>query len=61
VPYVGSGVLASAIGMDKVRQKQVLEQAGIPVLDCVEVSRAEWEADAGRVRGRASRRVPATR
>jgi D-alanine-D-alanine ligase len=46
VPYVGSGVLASAIGMDKVRQKQVLRQAGIPVLDCVEVSRAEWETDA---------------
>jgi D-alanine-D-alanine ligase len=46
VPYVGSGVLASAIGMDKVRQKRVLEQAGIPVLECVEVSRAEWEADA---------------
>ena len=46
VPYMGSGVLASAIGMDKVRQKQVLRQAGIPVLDCVEVSRAKWEADA---------------
>jgi len=49
VPYVGSGVLASAVGMDKVRQKQVLRQAGIPVLDCVEVSRAEWEADLGAV------------
>ena len=47
VAYVGSGILASAIGMDKVRQKQFLRQAGIPVLDCVEVSRAEWEADAG--------------
>jgi D-alanine-D-alanine ligase len=35
--------------MDKVRQKQVLRQAGIPVLDCVEVSRAEWEADADAV------------
>jgi D-alanine-D-alanine ligase len=53
VPYVGSGVLASALGMDKVRQKQVLRQAGIPVLECVEVSRAEWdlysEAFIGRV------------
>jgi D-alanine-D-alanine ligase len=45
VPYVGSGVLASAVGMDKVRQKRVLEQAGIPTLECVEVSRAEWAAD----------------
>jgi D-alanine-D-alanine ligase len=44
VAYVGSGVLASAIGMDKVFQKGVFEGAGIPVLDCLEVSRAEWEA-----------------
>jgi D-alanine-D-alanine ligase len=45
VPYVGSGVLASAIGMDKVRQKRILEQAGIQVLDCLEISRAAWDAD----------------
>ena len=45
VPYAGSGVLASAIGMDKVRQKRVLQQAGISVLDCLEVSRDEWTAD----------------
>ncbi|MEX2115828.1 MAG: D-alanine--D-alanine ligase family protein [Bacteroidota bacterium] len=31
IPYVGSGVLGSAIGMDKVIQKQLLLQAGIPV------------------------------
>jgi D-alanine-D-alanine ligase len=46
VPYVGSGVLASAIGMDKVMQKRVLQQAGIPTLDCLDVSRAEWESSA---------------
>ena len=45
VPYVGSGVLASAIGMDKVRQKIVFRNARIPTLDCIEISRAEWEAD----------------
>jgi len=45
VPYVGSGVLASAIGVDKAMQKRVLRQAGIPTLDCLLVSRAEWEAD----------------
>ncbi len=45
VPYVGSGVLASAIGMDKGRQKVVFEAAGIPTLDCLEVSRTEWAAD----------------
>jgi D-alanine-D-alanine ligase len=46
VAYVGSGILASAIAMDKVRTKRILEQAGIPTLDCVEISRAEWESDA---------------
>ncbi len=31
VPYVGSGVLGSAVGMDKVVQKQLLRQMNIPV------------------------------
>jgi len=31
--------------MDKVRTKRILDQAGIPTLDCMEVSRAEWESD----------------
>lgn len=31
LPYVGSGVLGSAIGMDKAVQKQLLQQARIPV------------------------------
>lgn len=46
VPYAGSGILASALGMDKVRQKRVLQQAGIPTLDCLAVARAEWAAGA---------------
>ncbi|MFI5252246.1 MAG: D-alanine--D-alanine ligase family protein [Bacteroidota bacterium] len=31
IPYVGAGVLGSAVGMDKVVAKQLFEQAGIPV------------------------------
>src|SRR5690606_14455735 len=31
VPYVGSGVLASAVGMDKAIFKAILRDAGIPV------------------------------
>lgn len=31
IPYVGAGVLGSAVGMDKVVAKQLLENAGIPV------------------------------
>ncbi len=32
IPYVGSGVRASAIAMDKVRTKQLWQAAGLPVL-----------------------------
>jgi D-alanine-D-alanine ligase len=30
IPYVGAGVLGSAVGMDKIVQKQLYQQAGIP-------------------------------
>lgn len=43
VPYVGSGVLASAVGMDKILMKQVFRASGLPVLDCQVVRRDEWE------------------
>lgn len=45
VPYVGSGVLASAIGMDKVKSKAIFRDAGLKVLDCLAISRAEWESN----------------
>jgi D-alanine-D-alanine ligase len=32
VPYVGSGVLGSAVGMDKIVQKQLFKQQGLPVV-----------------------------
>ncbi len=44
VAYAGAGVLASAMGMDKVRAKSLFRDAGIPVLECLSVSRAEWKA-----------------
>jgi D-alanine-D-alanine ligase len=31
IPYVGAGVLGSAVGMDKIIQKQLYAQAGIPI------------------------------
>lgn len=45
VPYVGSGVLSSAVGMDKVKAKALFRDAGLRVLDCLTLSRAEWEND----------------
>jgi len=32
VPYVGSGVLGSAIGMDKIVSKKLVEMAGVPIV-----------------------------
>lgn len=42
IPYVGSGVLGSAVGMDKVVQKQVFEHVGLPVVRYRAVARHEW-------------------
>jgi D-alanine-D-alanine ligase len=33
IPYVGAGGLASAVGMDKIIQKQLHKQAGLPVVN----------------------------
>jgi D-alanine-D-alanine ligase len=45
IPYVGCGVLASAIANDKIVTKDVLRQYGIPVVDDVHFTRAEWRED----------------
>ncbi len=45
VAYVGSNICASAIGMDKARTKIFCKNAGIPVLDCITISRADWKDD----------------
>ena len=33
IPYVGPGVLGAALGQDKVVQKQVMKESGVPVVD----------------------------
>ena len=45
LPYVGNGVLASAIGMDKHVTKTVLEGAGIAVAPWVTLTRSALAAD----------------
>ncbi len=42
VPYTGSGLLGSAIGMDKVVSKQLCRHAGIPVVEFVSFREDEW-------------------
>jgi D-alanine-D-alanine ligase len=45
LPYVGDGVLASALGMDKHFAKIVFAQAGIPVAPGITVTQREWASD----------------
>ena len=42
VPYTGSGVFGSAIGMDKVLSKRLCRDAGIPVVDFVALREDAW-------------------
>jgi len=43
IPYVGAGVLGSAVGMDKDVQKRLLRDAKIPIVPFATLSRARWE------------------
>jgi D-alanine-D-alanine ligase len=49
LPFVGAGVLGSAIGMDKDVSKRLLESAGIPVVPWITVHRHNWETRADEV------------
>ena len=45
LPYTGCGVGASALGMDKYLCKGAFRLSGVPCLDCVKITRAEYYAD----------------
>ncbi len=51
LPYTGSGVAASAVGMDKALFKRLVRGLGLPVVDWREVSAARWAADRAGVLG----------
>lgn len=53
IAYVGPGVAASAVGMDKVLMKQVFEAHGLPQVRWCACTAFEWHADASAVRARA--------
>ena len=42
IPYTGSGVLGSALAMDKVRSKRVYESVGLPTPTYVAIDRWDW-------------------
>ena len=50
LPYVGAGVLGSAIAMDKDVAKRLCKDAGIPVVPWVTVHRWQWEKEPAAVK-----------
>jgi D-alanine-D-alanine ligase len=42
IPYTGSGVMGSAVGMDKVTAKALCKSAGVPVVEGVDFFETEW-------------------
>lgn len=49
IAYVGSGILGSAVGMDKVVAKQLVQMAGIAVVPYVALRLAEWQENAASI------------
>ncbi|MFC9329386.1 D-alanine--D-alanine ligase family protein [Kitasatospora sp. NPDC057015] len=52
VPYVGNGVLASAVGMDKEFTKRILASHGIGVGSYTVIRPREWDSEEGRAAAR---------
>lgn len=52
VRYVGAGVLASAVGMDKAFAKVVFAAAGLPQLPYVPIESGAWPSDRPRIEAR---------
>ncbi|MFJ9567777.1 D-alanine--D-alanine ligase family protein [Streptomyces fuscichromogenes] len=55
IPYVGAGVLASAVGQDKEYMKRVFSSFGLAVGPYLVIRPREWQSDAAGARARISR------
>jgi D-alanine-D-alanine ligase len=49
LPYAGSGVTASAIGMDKGHMKQAFAAAKLPIVEFVQVHEHDWHTERERI------------
>jgi D-alanine-D-alanine ligase len=52
IPYVGAGVIGSALGLDKAVFKDVMRAHGFPIVNQVLLKRKVWDADPERVMDR---------
>ena len=57
VAYVGAGVLGSALGMDKITMKRLVEAEGISVPNFIEVTKWEWQRQPRHVKSRVRARI----
>jgi D-alanine-D-alanine ligase len=57
VPYVGAGVLASSVGMDKAAAKMIFAARGLPLAKYLVVLRNEWTAAPGRITSDVTRQL----
>lgn len=53
LPYVGNGVLASALAMDKAFSKQAFRQAGLSVAEGIVIAKHDWDSNPKDVIGKA--------
>lgn len=49
IPYTGSGVMGSAVGMDKVTAKSLCRSAGIPVVEGIHFTESNWIENQGKI------------
>ena len=57
IPYVGAGVLGSAVGMDKVAMKDMFRAHGLPMVEYLAVTRHDWERRPDAVEAEIARRI----
>lgn len=57
VPYVGCGVLASAMGMDKEISKRIVRDAGLPIVPYVAAKHEPWKKNPAAVAERVAREL----
>lgn len=58
VPYTSTGVLGSALGMDKIAMKQFFRGCGLPVVDGMWFARSEWNKNHEEVLSRVESSCP---
>ena len=57
LPYISCDIISAAVGMDKAVFKDVLKNAGLPVLDCVRFTSREYLLDSAAVKDKIEKEI----